>query len=94
MLFITYEIIPYSYNRFFKTKFHHPSLGFREQMKCIKSTSVSIAVLKQTWWKIFNCPVTNCVISQALSDTPVALSFFSVQKGPSRTRLFEEGNFL
>ena len=45
-------------------------------MKCIKSTSVSIAVLKQTWWKIFNCPVTNCVISQALSDTPVDLSFF------------------
>ena len=74
MLFIAYEIIPDSS----RTKLNHPSLGeLREQMECVKSRGVSIAVLKQTWWKIFHCSVTNCITSKALSDTFVALSFFS-----------------
>ena len=60
-------------------------------MECVKSRGVSIAVLKQTWWKIFHCSVINCVISKALSDTSVAHSFFSVKKSLSHTR---EGNFL
>ena len=55
-------------------------------MECIRSRSVSMAFLKQTRRKIFHCSVTNFVTSKALSDTSIALSFFSVQKSSSQTR--------